>query len=1220
MPNDFSAFLKKHIHNSNIHEKWDNTQINRVEIYKSDRMWRIYLNTSQFYQNHIIKETSSLLSNSLPFLDSIQIITEIEEQSIQLTKYIEKNEAKLLSKLLLNFPGKKTNLSTMLEWKAEGHKIDFYIKDKQVYDYFLSNDYCSKITAWFYARLAINVLARVILVDEIPNRENKVHYIKEKPLHLIESTVEKDKNISNNYPKKRKSRKNIEGEIKEKSMLIKELEEGLRVAVVEGEIWNKEINYLRDGSLVIAYYLSDYEDSIVIKSFYKSADEDNIPIGSWIKIKGSIRYDDYLKEIVLFMDQYSFQVKKQREDLSEHKRVELHAHTKMSAMDSLTEVEDLVKRAAEWNHPAIAITDHGCAQSFPLAYATAKKHGIKLIYGVEAYLIEENKKEKPFHIILLAKNAIGLKNLYRLISISYLEYYYRHPKIPREILNQYREGIIIGSACEAGELYQAVLKDINPEELEKMASYYDYLEIQPIVNNQYLINQGIVESELDLQKNNAKIVKLGEKLNKPVVATGDVHFLEPHHEIFRRIVQSGQGYSDAESQAPLFLRTTDEMINEFTYLGEELAKKVVIDYPNSIMAQIEEMGPVPDGFYPPKIEGSEEEVTLLTWNSAHNIYGEELPEIVKDRVVRELDAINKHGFSVLYLISHKLVKKSNEEGYLVGSRGSVGSSLVAFFTGITDVNPLEPHYICPQCYYFEVASDPSIGAGVDLEEKNCPQCQERLNKDGFNIPFETFLGFEGDKVPDIDLNFSGDYQSRAHQYVEELFGKENVFRAGTISTIAEKTAFGFVKKYAEAKGVNIRNAEIKRMVKGIAGVRKTTGQHPGGIIVLPKDSEIYSFTPLQHPADNKDSGIITTHFDYHAIDNQLVKLDILGHDAPTVIKKLEDLTGIKQSSIQLGEIETMKLFSSTEPLGVEAEDIDTCVGTYGIPEFGTKFVRQMLEATRPKTFADLVRISGLSHGTDVWSNNAQTLIENRVAPLSEVICTRDDIMTYLIQQGLEKRQAFKIMENVRKGKGLSNDEVINMQECKVPEWYITSCQKIQYMFPKAHAVAYVSMSFKIAYYKVYYPLAFYASFFSVRAEDFDFDTILKGYNSSRERIKEINKQGYDALPKDKKLIPSLEIAMEMYARGFTFYPVDIYQSAANEFIIKEKGLLLPFSALPNVGESAAQGIVEARKSGEFVSIEEFQQTTKLNKTAMEILRKNECFGSLPESTQIDLFA
>ena len=669
---------------------------------------------------------------------------------------------------------------------------------------------------------------------------------------------------------------------------------------------------------------------------------------------------------------------------------------------------------------------------------------------------------------------------------------------------------------------------------------------------------------------------------------------------------------------PFNFRSTDEMMDEFAYLGAD-AHLVVVDAPQQIADMIENLRPVPEGFFPPQIDGAAEEIVALTYQKAHQLYGKTLPAVVEERISRELNSITTHGFSVLYLIAHKLVQKSNQDGYMVGSRGSVGSSLVAHLCGITEVNPLSPHYRCPACGYSQFVEEGPAGCGPDLEERDCPACGHLLAQEGFDIPFETFLGFGGNKVPDIDLNFSGDYQSRAHQYVEELFGSENVFRAGTISTIAEKTAYGFVKKYSEQYQVPIKNSELRRLVNGITGVRRTTGQHPGGLIVVPRDRDILEFTPLQHPADKKDSGVVTTHFEYHAIGEQLVKLDILGHDDPTVLKELEDLTGVCATDISLSEKETMRIFSGVEPLGVTAEEIGSTVGTYGIPEFGTRFVRQMLEATRPTTFAELVRISGLSHGTDVWLHNAQDLIQQGTASLKEVICTRDDIMLYLIGQGIDKKSAFDIMELVRKGKGIKPGQVSLMEEQQVPSWYIDSCQKIKYMFPKAHAVAYVMMAFRIAFFKVYYPREFYASFFSIRAEDFDAETILGGYDAVRHRLEEINRQGQKASQKDKKLVPILELAQEMYARGFSFYPVDLYKSHASKFLVHGNGLLLPFSSLPNVGLAAAEGISEAREEGHFISVEDFRQRSHLNKTALEVLKQHGCFAGLPESTQASLF-
>ncbi len=1192
-------------------DKWIDAKIVKLEVFNNRSLWRLHLITQYPINVKEINQVKSQLLKKLTFLNEIEFVPLIDNP--KLLKEIIAQHKDELSSSFFSSP----ELKNSVEWHIGNARIDLKTSDQPAFTFLMENEICIKLADWLWDNYLLRVVVRAI-ESNLGEIEKEVElFIPQKELTVIENAVPAAENsFVKRKPMRRERRSNLKSD--SETIKIAEVVEGLKTVIVEGEVWHKENTQLRDGRYVISYYLTDYSDSILIKTFIDNLEEDEIRVGDWIKVQGSVRYDNFAREIVLYLDAYLQGEKAERLDNSPLKRVELHLHTKMSAMDGLTEIDEVIKRAAKWNHPAIAITDHGCIQAFPDAYQAAQKYNIKVIYGVEAYLVNEDKKERPYHIILLAKNREGLKNLYNLVSISYLDHYYRFPKIPRRVLAEYRQGLLLGTACEAGELYTAIVNKAAPEEIEKIAAFYDYLEIQPLQNNEFLIREGLVESKNDLEQINKDIIEWGEKLNIPVVATGDVHFLDPNHEIYRRIIQAGQGYEDVEHELPLYFKTTEEMLNDFSYLGDANAHKVVIENPLNIANQIESIKPVPDGFYPPKIDGAEEEITNLTWNDACAKYGGKLPEIVEARIKRELDSITKHGFSVLYLIAHKLVKKSNDDGYLVGSRGSVGSSLVAYFTGITEVNPLPPHYRCLHCKNSEFPPEGSVGCGADLPAKLC-DCGHEFIKDGFDIPFETFLGFEGDKVPDIDLNFSGEYQSKAHQYVEELFGSDNVFRAGTISTIAEKTAFGFVKKYMENKGEIIKNSETNRLVKGITGVRRTTGQHPGGLIVVPRDRNIYEFTPLQHPAENKDSGVITTHFEYHAIGDQLVKLDILGHDDPTVIKELEDLTGIDAATISLSEKETMKLFSSVDPLGIKSAAIDSSVGTFGIPEFGTKFVRQMLEATRPTTFSELVRISGLSHGTDVWLNNAQNLISNNVAKLNEVICTRDDIMTFLIYKGMDKKQAFKIMEKVRKGKGLNREDEALMRENQVPEWYIDSCNKIKYMFPKAHAVAYVTMAYRIAFFKVYYPLAFYASFFSIRAEDFEAETILAGYDAVNNRIKAIEALGYQASQKDKKLIPILELSLEMYARGFQFYPVDIFKSSADKFMAKNNGLILPFSALPNVGITAARGIAEAVKQGAFVSVEDFQQRTHLNKTAMDVLRRYHCFSGLPESTQISLF-
>lgn len=1207
----FAAFLEGKVA-PDIIQIWQGAFIQSVDVFRTRKMWRISILLPRPVSSQHMEQTRQALLNHHSFLDHIELSLQLIKPEQGLMSILDSRSNEIVSYL-------HTQCGVDIQqaqWTVSGHRVDFLVEEKSLYEKMIAAEICPALSAWFWQEYALRIVTRVRGQDHYLIRKADPVWVHSGQAESISFT----NSHSDNNRSTLRNRRQKEQPVPEEVMPIADLQEGMRKAVIEGEVLVKEISSLRDGRFVVTYNLSDYDDTITVKSFVDKVEDEAIEKGDWLRVKGNVRYDNFIKEIVLFMDAFEQLKAPQRTDDSKEKRIELHAHTKMSAMDALTEIDALIKRAIEWEHPAIAITDHGCVQAFPMAYQAAKGSNIKIIYGVEAYLVQEDKKEKPFHIILLAKNLDGLHQLYQLVSTSYMDYFYRHPKLPRSILQEHREGLLLGSACEAGELYRALLRGASDEEIQAIVDFYDYLEIQPLANNSFLLRNGTVASKEELQDINRRIVQLGKENGKPVVATGDVHFLDPHHEIYRTIIQSGQGYQDAEAPVPLYFRNTAEMLAEFKYLGPQDARWVVIEAPSLVASQIEAIRPVPEGFYPPKIDSAEEEIIKLTWQGAHERYGDPLPDLVQERIEKELNAIVKHGFGVLYFIAHKLVQKSNDDGYLVGSRGSVGSSMVAYFTGITEVNALPPHYVCPTCYWSEFYTDRSVGCGADLEDRSCPDCGTALYKDGFDIPFETFLGFDGDKVPDIDLNFSGEYQSRAHQYVEELFGRENVYRAGTISTVAEKTAYGFVKKYEEENNLVLKEAEINRLVAGITGVRRTTGQHPGGMIVLPQGKNIFEFTPIQHPADNKESGVITTHFEYHSLEEQLVKLDILGHDDPTVIKFLEDMTGIDVREISLSDKETMQLFSSVEPLGVKAEDIYTTVGTYGIPEFGTRFVRQMLEATRPTTFAELVRISGLSHGTDVWLHNAADLIASETASLSEVICTRDDIMGYLIQKGMDEKQAFKIMEKVRKGKGLNTDEIEAMRSQQVPQWYIDSCQKIKYMFPKAHAVAYVMMAFRIAWFKVYYPLEFYAAFFSIRAEDFDASAALAGYDQLCRRIKEIEKMGYSAPQKDKKLIPILELAMEMCARGFVFHPVDIYASDARDFIVKEDGLILPFSALPNVGVAAAQLIVEARQQGPFVSVEDFQNRTRLNKTAMEMLREENCFQDLPESTQMSLFA
>lgn len=860
-----------------------------------------------------------------------------------------------------------------------------------------------------------------------------------------------------------------------------------------------------------------------------------------------------------------------------------------------------------------------------------KERGVNTLEDIEIYASDETAKKEAFkklrthHAIILAKDYVGLKNLYKLVSYSHLDYFYKKPRILRSMFKKYSEGLIIGSACSDGELYQSILLGKSDEEIEAIAREYDYLEIQPLSNNDYLIRNGEVPDKEYLREINRKIVALGEKLNKPVVATGDVHFMDPEDEIYRRILEAGQGFKDADNQAPLYLRTTEEMLEEFSYLGRNKAYEVVVTNTNLIADMCEQISPISPEKCPPHIEGCEQEIKDIAYGKAHELYGEELPDIVQQRLEKELNSIIQNGFSVMYIIAQKLVWKSNDDGYLVGSRGSVGSSVVAYMTGITEVNALPPHYRCPKCKHSDF-NDYGAKNGFDLPDKACPVCGEMMDKDGMDIPFETFLGFNGDKEPDIDLNFSGEYQAKAHRYTEVIFGKGTTFKAGTIGTIAEKTAFGYVKKYFEERNTQANKAEITRISKGCTGIKRTTGQHPGGIIVVPKGREIFEFCPVQHPADDPDSDIITTHFDYHSIDSNLLKLDILGHDDPTVIRMLQDITGVDPQKIPLDDKETMSIFSSTKALGVTPEQINSKVGTFGIPEFGTKFVRGMLLDTLPKSFSDLLCISGLSHGTDVWLGNAKDLIDGGViTSISDAVCCRDDIMVYLIKMGLEPNTSFKIMELVRKGKALKDPEKWAeyekmMRDNNVPEWYIDSCRKIKYMFPKAHAAAYVMMAFRIAWFKVHIPLAYYAAYFSIRAKAFDAEYMIFGKEKVREKMKEISLQGNDAAPKDKDMYDDLEIVLEMYERGFKFLPIDLYKSDWDKFKVEEDALRPPLNSISGMGNVAAEAIFNAvHEETPISSIDNLKKRAKIGNSAVDLLRKFGCLNGLSESDQVSFF-
>ena len=1013
---------------------------------------------------------------------------------------------------------------------------------------------------------------------------------------------------------------------------IDSIENEMKSVIVVGILVSVSGKPLRETNLLF-FDIADESQGISGKIFFRDKEEytrvfDSMKPGSRIRVKGAIRFDSYQNDLIMFATSIKEDLVPCREDRAEVKRVELHAHTQMSAMDSVVPTKTLIKTAARWGWDAVAITDHGVVQAFPDAMNVVEKDklDIKIIYGMEGYLTgDDYKQSHANHIILLAKNRKGLHNLYRIVSLSHLRFLYRQPRIPKEILNEYREGLILGSACEAGELIRAIVAHESEEKLVEIASFYDYLEIQPIGNNAFLVRSEDfpdVNTDDDLRAINRKVAELAKKLGKMLVATCDVHFLNPEDSIYRAVIMAGKNFDDAELQPPLYLRTTEEMLKEFDYLDKETAYEAVVTNPRRIAEMIERIKPIPeeDKLYSPSIQGADNAIRNMSYRRAHEMYGENLPTVVQERLDQELKPIIGHGFSVLYLIAHKLVKKSNMDGYLVGSRGSVGSSFVATMTDITEVNPLPPHWRCPKCKYSKFITDGSYSSGFDLPDMDCPICGESLKKDGHDIPFAVFLGFDGDKVPDIDLNFSGVYQPVAHKYTEQLFGRDNVYRAGSITTVKDKTAYGYAKKFFEGKGGKKRDGFIQNVVAGCIGTKRTTGQHPAGIMVVPRNMDIHYFTPIQRPADKTDVNTITTHFDYHSISSRLVKLDILGHDDPTVIKMLEDITHLDPKTIPFDDPATLSLFNSTQALGLTPEELGATSGTFGIPEFRTSFTRQMIDDTHPVCFSDLVRISGFSHGTDVWLNNAQDLIRGGTCTLHDAISARDDIMMYLIHKGIDPLLSFKTMESVRKGKGIKPDVVEQLRAGGIPEWYIESCQKIKYLFPRAHATAYVMMAYRIAYCKLHYPLAFYAAYFSIRAEAFDVNIVAAGKEVVRKKLKELEAVDKpDEKQKELKIV--LQLAWEMYLRGYSVEHIDLYCSDAEKFIIMEKSLLPPFTSLNGFGMVAAKSIVKARESGRFTSVSDIKKRTSaaVSKSAIELLRAHGCLDGMSESDQIELF-
>ena len=1042
---------------------------------------------------------------------------------------------------------------------------------------------------------------------------------------------------------------------------------------VWGEVFDlevRDINTKNGARKGVNFSFSDYTNSLNAKMFLtpeKFEELSPLKKGACVIVNGTYKYDKWSNEFIVDAKSLADVQKYELKDTHEgDKRVELHCHTNMSSKDAICSGAKIVELAHKWGHKAVAITDHGVVQAYPAAAGAVKKirkagGDFKVIYGVEAYFVDDERhdisnmqakevRKVSYHQIILVKNLQGLKNLYKLVSLAHLEDFKGRPITRKTNLDKYREGLIVGSACEAGELYSAIVDGAPHEELVRIAKYYDYLEIQPIGNNEFMVRQSVEPDKVDKKtgeviKNklrhvtstdvikdfNRKVVAIADELGLPVVATGDVHFLKKEDEIIRKILQAGQGYSDFDLQAPLYLKTTDEMLGDFSYFGDR-AKEFVIDNPNKIADMISnDVIPVPDGNFPPVIEGSDQLLYDICWGRAMDSYGYEgkIPELVSKRLDKEVSSIIQNGFSIMYISAQKLVAYSEENGYLVGSRGSVGSSFAATMAGISEVNPLPPHYVCPNCKHSEFFNDGSVGSGFDLPEKNCPICGTPYNRDGHDIPFETFLGFKGDKVPDIDLNFSNEFQNEVHKFTETLFGSENVFKAGTISTIAEKTAFGFVKAYCELKGITLARAEMNRLASLVekSEIKATTGQHPAGMIVIPKDKEIYDFCPVQHPADDVGTSIVTTHFDFHSIHDTILKLDELGHVVPTTYKYLEEYSGIPVSDVSMSDDKVYTLFTSTEALGVTAEDIDSKTGTFCLPEFGTKFVREMLMDAKPKNFSDLLQISGLSHGTDVWLGNAKDLIDNGTCTISEVIGTRDNIMVYLIHQGMEEGRAFKITETVRKGlvaKGAVSKEEWgamedDMRAVGVPEWYIESCYKIKYMFPKAHAAAYVISALRLAWYKVYKPLEFYCAYFTARPEDVEVSVLMKGREGVLSYMRDIKAKGKEATAKETAVYNNMLIFNEMMARGIEILPISLKHSHASKYVPENGKMRLPFGALPGVGTNAAVALYEAAKAGDYISKEEFQVSAGVSKSVIEALNKVGTLDELPDTNQMTLF-
>lgn len=1406
--------------------------IDRVEISRSNKEWKIVIAKETLVAAPTYRAFCLHIQEKMGHIAKIRFLFQYDE-AVDVVQIVEEYWNMFLEWVQREIPS-VNGWMTRAKYMVDDHTVTVTMSDNMSLELAKKKQIDQAIVRFYqdYFNLTLRIKLQVgenttEAVEEfhVQRRKEELEEI-EKLMTSMESEFEEDTDADGEPV-----RLQVGYEIKEQPTPLQDIQDEEKKITIQGTIFGLESKELRNGSTLFTYFLTDFSDSLQMKMFAKNKEDLKImnllANGKWVKARGRVEYDRFMTipELVMIPSDLS-EVKAPagRKDDADEKRVEFHLHTTMSSMDGITPIDQYVKTAAAWGHSAIAVTDHGGVQCYPEAYKAAKKHGIKIMYGLEANVVNDavaivlnpqpidlktatyivfdiettglsvtqNKiieiaaikmvdgkeldryatfvdpheripyniqqltnitdemvrgapeidqvirefvefagdsilvahnarfdigfiqatlknhdlpemenpvldtlelarllyptlknhrlntlaskykvsleshhraiddtialggilfgllsdadKERrltrldrlnefvgqdlsnvrPFHCGIYALNEIGKKNLFKLVTLSHTQYFKRVARIPKSVLTEYREGLLVLSGCEKGEFFETVLNK-SVEEAEEIAQFYDVLEIQPLTMYMHLVDKGLVASPRELEIAVNKIYDIGAKLEKPVVATGNVHYLEPRQKLFRDITINGiTGFSPLKDQRKpdAHLRTTNEMIEEFSFMGESKAKEVVVTNTQALAERFESFELFPEKLFTPILDGADEEIRNTCYDTAKSIYGEELPDVVVKRLEKELEPIIKFGFSANYLISEKLVKKSNQDGYLVGSRGSVGSSVVATFLGISEVNPLPAHYICtnPECRHSEWFLDGSIPSGFDLPDKDCPDCNGKLKGEGQDIPFETFLGFKGDKVPDIDLNFSGDYQPKAHNYTKELFGEKNVFRAGTIGTVAEKTAFGFAKKYEELHQKKWRNAELSRLASGCTGVKRSTGQHPGGIVVVPDYMDVEDITPVQFPADDVNAEWKTTHFDYHAFEANLLKLDILGHDDPTMMRMLQDLTGVDPTKIPMNDPKVMSMFNSTEALGITAEQLRSPVATYGVPEMGTKFVRQMLIESLPSSFADLLQISGLSHGTGVWLGNAQDLIKNNTCNIKTVIGCRDDIMLFLIYKaGMDASLAFKITESVRKGKGLSQEWIDEMKKCKVPQWYIDSCLKIQYMFPKAHAAAYVISAVRTAYFKLYYPIQYYATYFTVRIEDFDPDLCCQGYEAIYRKIVEIEQMGFQAPTKEKNMIPMLEMALEMTARGFKFQPVDLYRSEATTFTVDEDSLIPPFSAVPGIGDNAARNIAASRQHGEYLSIEDFQQKSKATKTIVELMTQMGCFRGLPESNQLSLF-